>query len=335
MEKKNKTHKKEEKSQFPAPPKKGILIKPENKNRAKSIDKVGTNQNIIFSNNIFIKMNKKKKNSQSSNLDFKNSKESFLSGKFKNNKSSNKQEFIEKLEKNNEINRKNLTNQELNTLDYKEALIYDKRTYTQYYWSLLKKKQLLLFTMISNDDYNLVTIKVSLFLMSFSLYLTLNGFFFSDSTMHKIYDNNGTYDIIIQIPIMFYSTIITTIINMILKTLSLSEKNMLEIKQENILKIAQEKSRKIWSCIKLKALIFFILSTLLMIFFWYFISCFCGVYKNTQKILLTDTLLSFGLSMVYPFGINLIPGIFRIYALRSTKKDKECLYKISLYVSLI
>ena len=336
LDEKNKTYKKEEKSHFPAAPKKDIGRKSKMKNSTiSSIDKGGTNQNIIVSNNIFIKMNKKKRNRLSSDLDIKNSRDSFLSWKIRNKKSLKKSESIEKLEKNTKKNRKNLTNQELNTLDYKEALIYDKRTYTQYYWSLLKKKQLFLFTIISNDDYNLVTIKFSLFLMSFSLYFTLNGFFFSDSTMHKIYDNNGTYDIILQIPKIFYSTLITTVINMILKNLSLSERNMLELKQENSLKNAQEKSRQIWSCIKLKALIFFILSILLMAFFWYFISCFCAVYKNTQNILITDTLISFGLSMVYPFGINLIPGIFRIYALRSSKKDKECLYKISMYVSLI
>ena len=70
-------------------------------------------------------------------------------------------------------------------------------------------------------------------------------------------------------------------------------------------------------------------------FFWYFISCFCAVYKNTQNILIKNTLISFGLSMVYPFGLNLLPGIFRIPALRAPKKDKKCLYKISNLVAMI
>ena len=72
-----------------------------------------------------------------------------------------------------------------------------------------------------------------------------------------------------------------------------------------------------------------------MSFFWYFISCFCVVYKNTQIILIKDTLLSFGLSMIYPFGLNLIPGIFRIPALKSRNKDKKCLYKLSGIIALI
>ena len=72
-----------------------------------------------------------------------------------------------------------------------------------------------------------------------------------------------------------------------------------------------------------------------MLFFWYFISCFCSVYKNTQIILIKDTLISFGLSMLYPFGLNLLPGLFRIPALKDINKNKKYLYKLSGFVALI
>ena len=94
-------------------------------------------------------------------------------------------------------------------------------------------------------------------------------------------------------------------------------------------------SKSIKRCIIIKFIIFFILNSLLLLFFWYFISCFYAVYKNTQIILINDTLISFGLSMLYPFGLNLLPGILRIPALRAKKKDKKCLYKISTLVALI
>ena len=94
-------------------------------------------------------------------------------------------------------------------------------------------------------------------------------------------------------------------------------------------------SKSIKRCIIIKFIIFFILNSLFLLFFWYFISCFCAVYKNTQMILIKDTLVSFGLSMLYPFGLNLLPGILRIPALRSVKKDKKCLYKTSTLVALI
>ena len=42
----------------------------------------------------------------------------------------------------------NINDEELNTLEYEFAIVYDKRTYFQYYWSLLKKKQLFLFSFL-------------------------------------------------------------------------------------------------------------------------------------------------------------------------------------------
>ena len=224
---------------------------------------------------------------------------------------------------------------EINSLDYQEALILDKRTYFQYYCSLLRTKHLLLFTFFLYNDYNLAFIKISLFFLSFSLYFTVNGFFFTDDTMHKINEDKGDFNFIFQIPQILYSTIISAVINLILKRLSLSELQILSIKQEKNIKRAKILGDKIISCLQIRFIIYFIISFLFSFFFWYFISCFCAVYKNTQNILIKNTLISFGLSMVYPFEVNLLPGIFRIPALRAPKKDKKCLYKISNLVAMI
>ena len=55
--------------------------------------------------------------------------------------------------------------------------------------------------------------------------------------MHKIYIDNGEFNIIYQLPQIFYSSIFPSVINMILKHLSLSEKSIIEIKQEKEFKI--------------------------------------------------------------------------------------------------
>ena len=52
---------------------------------------------------------------------------------------------------------------ELNTLEYPLAIKMDKRTYLQYYFSLLKIKHLILFTFLPANDYNLKSIKICLF----------------------------------------------------------------------------------------------------------------------------------------------------------------------------
>ena len=120
---------------------------------------------------------------------------------------------------------------------------------------------------------------------------------------------------------------------MILKMLSLSEKNILSLKKQKNIDLVVKKSKTIKNCLTIKFILFFILSFILLVFFWYLISCFCAVFTNTQMILIKDTLVSFSLSMVYPFGLNLLPGMFRIPALKVN--DRKCLYQISNLLSLI
>ena len=122
---------------------------------------------------------------------------------------------------------------------------------------------------------------------------------------------------------------------MILKKLALSENNILEIKREINIKKAFEKSQKMKKCIIIKLILFFFLGLIFMLFFCFFISCFCAVYINTQKILIENTFISFMLSMIYPFGLCLFPGFLRIPALKAKNKDKECLYKVSLIISYL
>ena len=318
------------KNNFNSPPRKNKIAKISEKKITSEESKICSKQKILDSNNSYKKVNNRRKNElKTAKI---NSKELFIESKDKNNI-----ESLYSIDKSDKINKKeeNFTNEELNKMEYKKALIYDKRTFFQYYWSLIKKKQIIFFVLLNKDDYNLISVKVILFIISFSLYFTLNGFFFNDSTMHRIYKNKGAYELISQIPIIFYSSMITAIINLALKSLSLSEKDLLEIKQESNLKKAKQKSKGSFPCLKLKITIFFILSFLLILFFWYFITCFCAVYKNTQIILINDTLVSFSLSMIYPFGIYLIPGMFRIPSLRSKSKNKECIYKASVIISLI
>ena len=336
--KKSKNKKKVEEVQFP--PKK-------RKNKNNEVDKKGVES---FQNNIVNENVSKMKFAKSNNIS-KNDEimvythdKIISSDKIKEEKNNNinSNNILVKEKEENKITSDEpslditkLNDQEINNLKYEDALKIDKRTYFEYYWSLLKKKHLILFTFWPSNDYNLFPIKVSLFLLSFGLYFTINGFFFSDDSMHKLYEDKGKYNIVYRIPEILFSTIISAVINVLLKILSLTEANILSIKQEKDNNKMLEKSKSIKKCLRIKFIIYFILSIILMIFFWYFISCFCGVYTNTQKVLIKDTLVSYALSMAYPFALNLLPGFFRIPALRTEKGDKGCMYKISLYVALI
>ena len=75
--------------------------------------------------------------------------------------------------------------------------------------------------------------------------------------------------------------------------------------------------------------LFFFINLILLMFFWFYLGCFCAVYKNTQLHLIKDTLFSLGTSMIYPFLTCIFPGILRIASLRVKKHDKKCMFKLS------
>ena len=232
---------------------------------------------------------------------------------------------------NNKTNRENKYNDnEINLLSYKKAIKIDKRTYIEYYFSLLRTKQLLLFTFYTNTDYNSRQIKICLFFFSFALFYTVNTLFFDDSTIHKIYEDEGKYNFIYQIPKILYSTLISTIINIISKNLSISEKNIINIRKNK--DVNNNMIIKLKKCLKIKFILFFIFTFLLLPLFWYYVSIFCIIYRNSQFHVLKDTLISFGLSLSYPIGLCLLPGIFRIPSLKASKKNKKCLYKLSQFI---
>jgi len=150
--------------------------------------------------------------------------------------------------------------------------------------------------------------------------------------MHKIYIDEGNYNIIYQIPQIIYSSLISGVINTIIKYLSLSQDNIIELKQSKGKNNLEQKTKKLMYKLNIKFGLFFILSFLLISFFWYYITCFCGIYRNTQIHLLKDSGISFAMSLLYPFGKSLLPGILRIYGL---KYKNEYLYKISLFAQNI
>ena len=219
-----------------------------------------------------------------------------------------------------------------NALSYNLAICYDKRTYCQFYASLLKTQHNFISSFINNDDYNSQIIKIDLFIIGYAIEYTVNGLFYNDDTMHKIYENKGKFDIYNQISIIVYSYLISMIINIPLNYLALSNDAIISFKQDNTKINLKKNSKKLKKLLANKFIIYFIISFLYLAFFWYYISMFGVIYKNTQIHLLKDTLLSFGLSLLMPFGIYLFPGFFRIPSLTNRKNKRECLYNFSKFL---
>ena len=149
--------------------------------------------------------------------------------------------------------------------------------------------------------------------------------------MHKLFLNYGKYDIFQQIPQITYSTIISQLLEVFLCFLSLTDKYMYQFKSF-LISGKIKRNQEIIRCIRIKLNIFFLFTFLIFIIYWYIITVFCGVYRNTQITFIKDSLISFSISMIYPFVIYFFTSILRMCALRSSKKNMKCLYKMSYII---
>ena len=246
--------------------------------------------------------------------------------KIKNKKKKIKKEIEKTMEPNDE---------ELNKLPYKSALKKDKRNFWKFYISLIKTRHILIFSFFYNKDYNSKIIKIDLFFISFIILFATNALFFNNNTIHQIYEDQGTFNFIYQLPQIIYSSLICMVFEVLLKLLALSEDDILVFKKDMNRNTVKKRFKKLKKKLRIKFILYFVLSFLFLIFFWYYLSMFGVIYRNTQLHLIKDTLISFGLSLIYPFGIYLAPGLFRIPALSNKKHNRDILYKISLFLQMI
>ena len=158
--------------------------------------------------------------------------------------------------------------------------------------------------------------------------------------MHKIYEDKGQFQILYQLPQIIFPTLISIVFDTLLQLLALSDDDISKLKsvKENIETMKKKeinkeeinkKEKDLNKRLKIKFILYFIISSIFLLFFWYYLSIFCAVYKNTQLHLIKDTLISFALSFLYPFVYYLFPGLFRIPSLSNKKGGRKCFYFMS------
>ena len=176
-------------------------------------------------------------------------------------------------------------------------------------------------------------IKTCIFSLSFSIYYAANFAFFNDEIMHEIYEARGKYDIMLFIPKIAISFVSSYYITTIIKIIFLSDRNIAQVRRQLTPSLAYTISDKEKRNLIIKHVIFFILGLIFLVFFWMLLSSFGAVYPNTQMFIFKNTLISFAMSLVYPFFINIFPCIFRMCSLRST--NSECTYRVSKFLQLL
>ena len=311
---------KKQKNKF-YPPKKVDIKFITNENPSKRYHRVIRSSFFINSKNkldIFNEGNNKKENENKMNIINQN------------NIAKNKLKLILK----EKLIKYNFNDYDLNTMSYTEAIIYDKRSFCQYYICLIKAKHPLTFGFCPFKDYNSIIIKSCIFFLSFAVYYIINFLLFTEDMIHQIYANGGKYDILYFLPKMSIAFGISHLITVVIKFIFLSERNLYEVKIQKTYLAAYNISYKVEKNLKIKYVFFFICGLILLAIFWVLLSSFGAVFQNSQIILIKNTLISFGISFIYPFFINFIPCIFRKCSLNASK-SLGCVYSTSKFFQLL
>ena len=285
-----------------------------------------------------------KKGAPSSNLKFEKS----VRGKNNEINSINIYNFKKKRFKNKKeqdnfmVNEKNNTNnciklsqkdEDLQDMDFKFAVIKDKRSCLRIYWSYLVESQIILGTFFTENYLDLFVIKFSFFICTFQISFFLNAFFYTDEYISNAYHNDGILDFVTGLPKALYSFIATLITTNLLRMLSNSKSELLQIirhrkKALNYIKIVNNKLIKL-SC---KLFIYFTLTFLLGLFFLYYVTSFCAVYSHSQKYWFMGCLESFAIDSLVSFIICILISTLRYIAIH---KQIKCLYCLVNLISVI
>ena len=295
---------------------------PENKERKR---KVKYNNKSVYTEHNDLISEKKLDDNKTTKSDYRSEKPS--------KRRRNKQFEMDMKEEKENRDKKNMDNFELNNLGFEDACKFDKRTCLRTYWSVLLREHIILLTFISRNDYNLFYIKIERLFILFCIDETMNGLFFVHESMHRKYTENEDMTFVEKLPQFLFTILVSHSLEVLLCYLSMTDTHVYEIKALPVQeKRKGEKVIEILSKIKRKLTAFYSVTFILFLFFWYFISAFCAVYQNTQKIFLRDSMISFAISLIDPFFIYGLTSLLRCISLTKVCRPKccgGCLYKVS------
>jgi len=220
-------------------------------------------------------------------------------------------------------------------MDYYEAIKKDKRKFNLTLWENIKNNQMIINTFLTDEPLKPKTIKILLLILQIDLYFFINGLFFDEEYISNIYhlkNNNFAAKLERFLNNLLYATLVGVIVGYIIELFFVEEqkiKNILKFEKENTLLMKKE-IMQVLKSIKIRYVLFIIISILIMIFTLIHISCFNIVYFHTSLEWLIFSFIIILLIQIFSFFVCLLQSSLRYI---SFKTKSERVYKLSLLLS--
>ena len=235
----------------------------------------------------------------------------------------------------------------LNNYTFEEAIKYDKRDLCEIFFIYLNSKQAVFHAFFYKSPLELFSLRLCLLFFIFSCDLALNAFFYFNDNISKKYHyakNLFLFTFNNNITVILLSTFTGFILLTLFIKLSNSTNAMREVFQNEEEKIKKQKNYKvsearkieikneidkIFRNYKIKIIVLLIVELLFMIFFWYYVTIFCHVYKSTQTSWILDSFLSILSRIIIDALICL--GLAKLYRI-GVDSNIQCIYKFSMFL---
>ena len=216
----------------------------------------------------------------------------------------------------------------LDNYDYDTALKYEKRSIGRIYYICLLSKTNILNTFYFKSNLEIQTIRLSLFIFNYSFDCCLNALFYLNQKISDKYHYEDnllyTFTLINNLTITIFSTFLGFLLVLLLGLLTNSKDDIKDIFRKEEIKMRKNKKYKInkkrkkqinnklisiFKLLKIKITFYIITESILMLFFFYYITAFCRVYQNTQISWLLDCITSFFFSCIYEILYSFVSAI--------------------------
>ena len=220
-------------------------------------------------------------------------------------------------------------------MDYDESLRRDNRKFCRYFWDKIQANQILINTFYFKEYLKPRPIKFILLSLQIDLYFFINGLFYNEEYVKKIFDlqeDTLSKAFLRFMDNLFYAFLVGVIINYIIEFFFIEEKKLrvtLKREKDNIL-ILKYEMIQIIKDIHHRYITFIIITFVILIFTWYHLYCFNNIYPHMQKEWLVFSVLIILSVQILSILASLLETILRFLSFRF---KSEKLYKLSQLLS--
>ena len=225
---------------------------------------------------------------------------------------------------------------DIDDMDYDDAIKNDHRSFCNYFCDKLKERQIIMDTFFTKDILRPISIKVILLLLKIDLYFVVNGLFYNEEYISKLFYSNEEEKFFSFFPRsisrFIYTTLVGVIVGIIIGFLFVEEKRVKRIfirDKEDSLELRYEIS-VICKTLKERYSVFISICIFISIISWYYICCFNSVYPNVKMEWIKSSIVIMIIMQILSIFSILLDSILRWL---SFKFQSEKLYKLKQLLS--